>query len=196
MQNPNYPNPPFHLETMIRDFGLPADAVDDSHFADSTVVYEISRLEVEHCLIDRIIHDFRISTRNPFCHCGMDKVLFSVQGYDADPRELFQIPEFRSFVRALGEHEIPWTYFACLESRWLQVLALCLVNNAAALTDMNRQRTRMAFSGQGVAEFLEAQLDSFSAMCAFNRVTQEAAETRFRDVCASFGFGWPGESEC
>jgi hypothetical protein len=98
-------------------------------------------------------------------------------------------------IRELNRHEIPWLYFASLETGWLQVLALCLVDNAAALTDTKTERTRMAFSSQGVYKFLQPQVDPFSAMCAFTGVTREEAEGRFRDVCVSFGFGGWGSRD-
>ncbi len=160
-------------------------------FKGATVLYEISRHEVESCLTERITHDLRIAVDNPFCACEMDGMIFSVRGYDDDPRELFQIPEFRRFVRKLNNHEIPWLFLACLETLWVQVLALCLVDNAAAITDTRKGRTRMAFPGQDVAGFLGAQMEAFGAMCELQGVTLEESEARIRAVCESFGFFRP-----
>ena len=188
----NQKNPPPTFACVIQDGGHSETATMDNPFKGATVLYGISRHEVENCLTERIIHDLRIAEDNPFCACEMDGMIFSVQGYDDDLRELFQIPEFRVFIRELSRHKIPWLYLASLESLWLQVMALCLVDNAAAVTDTRKGRTKMAFPGPDVAGFLEAQMEAFEAMCSFKGLTREASEDRIRDVCVSFGFGWPG----
>lgn len=180
-----------HLETVILGSESPAGMADCSQFEDTVVIYNISRLETELCLTDRIAHDLRIAPDNPFCSCQMDRMLFSVEGYDDDPRELFQIPEFREFIRGLNKHEIPWLYFTCLETMWLQVMALCLVPNAAAITDTKRGRTRMAFTGPGFSDFFLSQLDPFTDLCEMLGVSQEEMEARSRAVCGSFGMQLP-----
>ena len=187
----NQKNPPPTYFCMLPGGDHPACATIEKPFENATVLYGISRHEVEHCLTDRIVHDLRIAPDNPFCGCKMDGMLFSVEGYDDDPRELFQIPEFRNFVRKLSKHRIPWLYLTCLETRWLQVIALCLASNAAAITDTKRGRTRMAFAGPGLCDFLLSQIDPFMAICETLGVSQEVAETRIRAICKSFGINNP-----
>jgi len=92
---------------MLEGGGHPTCATNEKLFESATVLYGISRHEVEHCLTERIVHDLRMAPDNPFCSCPMDGLLFSVDGYDDDPRELFQIPEFREFIRELSKHAIP-----------------------------------------------------------------------------------------
>jgi hypothetical protein len=176
---------------VIQDGGHSETVTMENAFKGATVLYEISRYEVENCLTERITHDLRIAVDNPFCACEMDGMIFSVRGYDDDPRELFQIPEFRNFVRKLNNPAIPWVYLACLETLWLQVLALCLVDNAATVTDTQKGRTRMAFPGPDVAGFLEAQMEAFGSMCALQGVPPKQSEARVRAVCESFGFELP-----
>lgn len=160
----------------------------ENPFEQATVLYEISRHEVEHCLTDRIVDDLQIDADTPFRYCAMDGMIVSVQGYDDDPRELFQIPEFRKFIKELNKHRIPWLFLTCLESRWLQVVALCLVDNAAAIIDTRKGRMRTVFTGPEVAVFLEAQMEAFEAMCSLRGITLEQSEARIREVCESFGF--------
>lgn len=187
----NHQKPPPTFARVIQDGGHSETVTMENPFKIATMLYEISPYEVENCLTERITHDLRIAVGNPFCGCAMDGMIFSVQGYDDDQRELFQIPEFRRFIRKLNNHEIPWLFLACLETLWLQVLALCLVDNAAAITDTRKGRTKMAFPGPDVAGFLEAQMEAFGAMCELQGVTLEESEDRIRDVCESFGFFRP-----
>lgn len=53
-------------------------------------------------------------------------------GYDDDPRELWQIPEVRQFVRRLDAVFPYWFFLADLESETLLVIAKCICFTAAA----------------------------------------------------------------
>lgn len=48
-------------------------------------------------------------------------------GYDADPRELFEIPEVRGFVAALDGAFPYWLYFLSREYTGLQAIAFCFL---------------------------------------------------------------------
>jgi len=159
----------------------------EADFSKSIVIYEISRSEVENALVGRLVQDLRVGADNRLIHGGPGHCVFSVSGYDDDPRELWQIPEFRSYIKRANKEGIPWLYYASIESRWLQVVALCLVDNAATLTNTTTQRTRMAFDGHGLYNFLHEQIDPFLALCETAGVPPGDAEKRMAEVCASFG---------
>jgi len=156
-------------------------------FSKSILIYEISRFEVENGLVDRLVHDLRVEDDNPLIYAGPGHWVFSVCGYDDAPRELWQIPEFRSYIQRANKEGIPWIYYASIESLWLQVVALCLIDNAATLTDTSKQRTKMAFDETGVRNFLAEQVDQFLALCEIAGVPPEEAEKQMAEVCASFG---------
>lgn len=54
------------------------------------------------------------------------RLQLAFDGYDADRRELWTIPEVRDFVRLLDEEFPFWFYLADLQSDVLKVIALCL----------------------------------------------------------------------
>ena len=49
-----------------------------------------------------------------------DGVYFVFDGYDADPRELFEVPEVRRFMRALAEQWGGWFHFMVKETHLQQ----------------------------------------------------------------------------
>ena len=151
------------------------------------ITYQISRLEIEKCITRRIVHDLRAEPKNPLVTSGMDSVLFSVEGYDDDPRELFMISEFRRYIKKVHEYHPAWIYYASLGSKWLPTVALCLLKNATVVTDTRLGKNRIAFPGQELSDFMRAQLDPFFALCEMAGVPPEDAEKRVRDVCESFG---------
>ncbi|MGH7309941.1 MAG: chlororespiratory reduction 6 domain-containing protein [Candidatus Rokuibacteriota bacterium] len=56
-----------------------------------------------------------------------ERVDMAFQGYDADPRELFEIPEVRRFVAALDDAFPYWLYFLSREYMGLQAIAFCFL---------------------------------------------------------------------
>jgi len=149
------------------------------------ITYQISRLEIEKCITRRIVHDLRAESNNPLVSSGMDSVLFSVDGYDRDRRELFMIPAFRKYIAKVHEHNPGWIYYANLQSHWLKIIAMCLFQNATALT--KRTKSNMFFLGSDVADFIAGQLAPFFTLCEISGVRREDADDRVRAVCASFG---------
>lgn len=73
-------------------------------------------------LIEDMNLEYAKSFANTFKECSIAKefqVMFSVGGYDDDPRELYEIPSVIAYVKKLFE-EVPWLfYFLCEESRKL-----------------------------------------------------------------------------
>ena len=57
------------------------------------------------------------------------KVEFSVNGYDTDPRFLHEIPEVTRYLRKLNEHFQFWMFFQFEHGIWLKVLLVCLCND-------------------------------------------------------------------
>jgi hypothetical protein len=54
------------------------------------------------------------------------RLQLAFDGYDADHRELWAIPEVRDFVRLLDQEFPYWFYFADLKSDFLKVIAFCV----------------------------------------------------------------------
>jgi len=149
------------------------------------ITYQISRLEIEHCITQRIVEDLRAEPNNPLVWSGMDSVIFCVHGFDRDRRELFMIPAFRKYIAKVHEHNPGWIYYANLQSHWLKIIAMCLFPNATAVTKSTK--SNMFFLGSDVADFIAGQLAPLFALCEISGVRREDAEDRVRAVCSSFG---------
>jgi len=56
-----------------------------------------------------------------------ERIDIAIDGYNEDPRELFEIDEVRAFVRELDGHFPYWLYFLSKEYTGLQCVTLCLL---------------------------------------------------------------------
>ncbi len=92
------------------------------------VMVAIGRQDVEACNIEPVLGVLQqlLADRETVQHCR-DSVLPFVDGYDDDPRALFEIPEVRRFVAALDERFPYWFYFVPKERDNLLLILLCLI---------------------------------------------------------------------
>jgi hypothetical protein len=90
--------------------------------------FQIDRRDIEACDISPYvswIDDF-LGTRESFAKC-MGRVEFSVDGYNDDPRELWEIQEVRDFLTKLDSARPYWAVLQSPHGIWLQCLVVCLV---------------------------------------------------------------------
>jgi hypothetical protein len=80
------------------------------------------------------------------------KVDFRIHGYDNDPRELFEIPEVRSFVRLLDEQFPFWFFFLTTETDAIKLLmfSLCRITRVSP--------TATAYNQEDFANFINHHL--------------------------------------
>lgn len=96
------------------------------------VVFVISRQQVEALDLDEsldFLHSL-VPTAHPH-HAWAYKGRLSlvISGYDADPRELFEIPEVCRYLRALDEQWPFWLFFFNQVDDSIKLIALCLASS-------------------------------------------------------------------
>lgn len=90
------------------------------------VVLPITRARVEQMDPEPFVERLRLLSENrEHARRFRGAMVFSFDGYDADPRELYQIPECSAFFRAVDRQ---WSY-------WLHFLEPSLIGIARALLD-------------------------------------------------------------
>jgi len=83
---------------------------------------EIERLDLSNCLqvLNSLIESREKAMR------FRDRVVFGVDGYNDDPRELFEIPEVRTFIRELDGKWPYWLFFLSKATDMLAMIMFCL----------------------------------------------------------------------
>ena len=164
--------------------------ISKTDFRKSAVGYEIARFEIENCLTERLINDLRVDKDNPLIHAGPGNVVFCVSGYDDDPREIYEIPEFAAYIRKANESAPCWLYYAAPESLWLLNVLFCVTKSAYVSGSRPGYRT-LAFSPYEAAEFLCSQLDDCCELSIFAKVIKKKAKTHLKLVFEGFGIQLP-----
>ena len=63
----------------------------------------------------------------------MNSMVFCIEGYDDDPREIHDIPEIRRFYLAFHQAWPYWLYFCNLETDTLRAMVLCCMDGIVSI---------------------------------------------------------------
>jgi hypothetical protein len=86
-----------------------------------------SRRQVEACDIGEPLEFLRDLTANPRAaldYCG--RISLVIDGYNDDPREIFEVPEVRAFVKKLDQQWSYWLFFLSQADESVKMLESCL----------------------------------------------------------------------
>ena len=88
-----------------------------------------SRRQVETCDIDeplQFLHRIAASSSEALKYCG--RISLMVDGYNDDPRELYEIPEVRIFISRIDKQWPYWFFFLSQADDSIKLLESCLSN--------------------------------------------------------------------
>jgi len=122
--------------TVIRTLSIPRNAIDKSS------------LEPTLATLQGMVKDKASALSN------MRKLHVQVLGYDDDPRELFEIPEVRSFLAALDSHFPHWFLLLAPDAEFLPLLMLSLYEPAKAKEERDG-KFRAYLTGGDLSAFLQ-----------------------------------------
>jgi len=99
------------------------------------IVYQFSRMKIEqvdfaHCLS---LYTPKNLPAGPRLKAMLGRMLFCIEGYDTDPREIYLSPEVRRFYAAFHQAWPYWLYFANLDTDGLNGMVICCLNSFTTL---------------------------------------------------------------
>jgi hypothetical protein len=95
----------------------------------------------------------------------MGTLMFVIEGYDDDPREIHSIPEIRRFYTAFHEAWPYWLYFCNLETEALRMMVLCCLPSIAAIKVDGRPNVAVNYDRLELLHFIGNDFGSMNAMC-------------------------------
>lgn len=105
-----------------------------------------------------------------------------VQGYDSDPRELYAIPEVRTFYSRLDSAWPYWLYFGNLETDGLMTIVLCCLASLDTLAVKGRSAVQVAYDPLELLGFLSKHFPAMNEMCERAGLSQSQIVERTKSV--------------
>jgi hypothetical protein len=93
------------------------------------IVYVTTRKEVESQNLSRFIGNFGIHQSKSKLRQLHGRIIFTIDGYEDNEDELYEIPEVRRFYSAVHAVWPCWLFTCCIASASLKVIALSVVAN-------------------------------------------------------------------
>ena len=153
--------------------------------ADDIIFYQFSRSKVKRCDFSHFLGLYapdKLPTGSRLREM-MGTLMFVIEGYDDDPREIHSIPEIRRFYTAFHEAWPYWLYFCNLETEALRMMVLCCLPSIAAIKVDGRPNVAVNYDRLELLHFIGNDFVPMNAMCAraemFERLIYDQSKAVF-----------------
>ena len=152
------------------------------------IFYQFSRPKVERCdfghFLSQFSHDKVPAGRR--LRQLMDRLIFCIDGYDEDPREIHAIPEIRRFYAAFHDVWPYWLYFCNLEGDTLKAMVFCCLPSLNEMKVDGRDQVAITLDPLEILDFLKNDFQPMNRMCERAEMFEERVAQRTRSLFEYF----------
>jgi hypothetical protein len=117
----------------------------------------------------------------------MDRMVFCIDGYDHDPREIHSIPEVRRFYAAFHDAWPYWLYFCNLDEEMLKAMVFCCLPSLAEIKVDGQDKVAITVDPLEVLNFVSENLGPMNEMCDRGEMFEGLVYDRTKAVFEYFG---------
>jgi hypothetical protein len=155
---------------------------------DDAIVYQFSRSKVERCDFGHFLSLYapdKLPTGRRL-RLLMDSMVFCIEGYDDDPREIHAIPEVRRFYSAFHAAWPYWLYFCNLDVDVLRAMVACCLPSLTAGQVDGQPTVLVKLEPLDLLQFLRQDFAPMNAMCERGQMLERLIFDRTRRVFEYF----------
>ena len=115
-------------------------------------------------------------------------LMFAVDGYDRDTREIYAIPEVRRFYAAFHRAWPYWLYFCDLNQDALKTMVMCCLPRLTSVARDGRPQVGVELDPMDLLQFVANNFGPMNKMCERADLPERAIYDRTKVVMAFFGF--------
>lgn len=155
---------------------------------DQIIFYQFTRPAIDGGDFSNFILRFRPqSLPNGKALAGMMNSLATfVEGYDFDMREVYVIPEIRTFYGNLVSAWPYWLYFSNLETDGLRIVALCCMKSLQSVAVKGNPNVQVTYDPSELLGFLRRHFGPMNEMCERAGLPESAIYKRTKRVFEYF----------
>ena len=124
----------------------------------------------------------------------MGRMLFCIEGYDRDPREVYLIDEIRRFYREFHHTWPHWLYLCDLNQDALKTMTLCCLDSLTALKVDGHVNCFVEYDPLELVRFIAADLPRMNGLCELAGVSEREIFERTREVFHYFDLPFDANS--
>jgi len=95
----------------------------------------------------------------------MNSLALMIEGYDDDPREIYAIPEVRTFYQQLWQRWPYWLYFCNLDTEILMMMVMCCLDSLDSLKVQGQPQVQVQINPLEVVQFISGGFAPMNEMC-------------------------------
>ena len=118
----------------------------------------------------------------------MNSIVFCIEGYDHDPREIHTIPEIRKFYSAFHAAWPYWLYFCNVDQDTLKTMVCCCLNNITALKVDGNPIVNVQGNPLELVRFISHDFTPMNLMCDRAEMSECMIYDRSKAVFEYFAF--------
>ena len=115
-------------------------------------------------------------------------LVFSVDGYDHDAREIYAIPEVRGFYAAFHRAWPYWLYFCDLNQDSLKTMVMCCLPRLASMARDGRPQVGVELDPMDLLQFVANDFVPMNEMCERAGLPERGIYDRTKAVMEFLGF--------
>ena len=123
----------------------------------------------------------------------MDSLALTISGYDDDIREVYAIPEIRTFYRQLWERWPYWLYFCNLETENLMMMVMCCLDSLDAMKVKDQPQVKVSINPLEVVRFISGGFVPMNEMCERAGMSERQIFDRTKAVFEYFDLPFDAE---
>jgi len=117
----------------------------------------------------------------------MNKFVFCIEGWDADPREIHSIPEIRRFYSAFHDAWLYWLFFCNLDVDTLRAMTMCCLPEVNTLQVDGQSKVAVTFDPMDILSFLKRDFMPMNVICERAEMFEDRIFNRTKAVFEYFG---------
>lgn len=157
--------------------------------ADDFVIYRFTRWKVEQGFFSHFLdlYAFDKLPEGRRLREMMNSIVFCIDGYDGDEREIHSIPEVRRFYSAFHAAWPYWLYFCNLDTDNLKTMVLCCLPAMTALKVEGKPTVTVSCDPEFILDFLKRDFVAMNLVCERADMFEDRIEQRTKAVFEYFG---------
>lgn len=123
----------------------------------------------------------------------MNTMLFAIEGYDDDSREIHTIPEIRRFYSAFHDAWPYWLYFCNLDTDAFRAMVLCCLPSITSLKMDGRPAVTVQYDRLELLQFLSNDFLPMNLICEQGGMFERSIYDRSKRVFEYFDLPYNAE---
>ncbi len=123
----------------------------------------------------------------------MNLMVFGIEGWDDDPREIHMVPEIRRFYTAFHDAWPYWLYFCNLNMDTLRAMTMCCLPSVTTMQVAGRTQVAVTCDPPDLIQFIKRDFMPMNFMCERAEISERGIYDRTKAVFKFFGLPFDAE---